>query len=63
MEHIRPHRLLEVVEKDVRLTLRELEHIENCTECVDAFSKSILQVAKERAKKKTRASTKEKQTS
>jgi len=63
MEHIRPHRLLEVVEKDVRLTLRELEHIENCTECVYAFSKSILQVAKERAKKKTRASTKEKQTS
>jgi hypothetical protein len=52
MDHIGQSRLLEIADKDVHLTMIELTHIEKCRECLDLYSKVILQVAQRRAKKR-----------
>jgi len=52
MDHIRSVRLFEVAEKDVRLTRVEVEHMEKCDECVNAFAKEILRSARSRARNK-----------
>jgi hypothetical protein len=54
MDHIGPRRLLEIADKDARLTPAEFEHIDKCSECVEAFAKYILQAARQRAQKKTK---------
>jgi hypothetical protein len=51
-QHVRSKRLLEVADKETRLTEAELEHLEICIECQALYAKSILQVARTRAKDK-----------
>lgn len=45
---------MEVVDKEVRLSEDEFDHMEKCIECQTAFAKSILQVARTRARNKVR---------
>jgi len=51
-QHVRSKRLLEVADKEIRLTEREFDHLEICIECQTLYAKSILQVARARAKDK-----------
>lgn len=53
-EHIREKRLLEIADEQTRLAAAESGHLETCTECLTAFAKSILHVARARAKEKCR---------
>ena len=52
--HVDRRRLLEVAAKELRLGQTELDHIENCPDCTGAFAKVILEVARGRAREKTR---------
>ena len=51
-QHIRSKRFLEVADKETRLTEPELNHLQKCSECLAVYAKSILQVARARAKDK-----------
>ena len=52
--HIEQRRLLTIAENDLRLEQTELEHMQDCTVCVAVFSKAILEVARSRARAKTK---------
>ena len=52
-DHLPHKRLLDAAEKNVRFTIIELAHIENCPACINAFAKLILKGARERALAKT----------
>jgi hypothetical protein len=51
-DHITNKRLLEVAEKETRLTPLEFAHLDQCTDCLEVYAKSILQVARTRAQHK-----------
>ena len=51
-EHIRENRLAKVAGEGSRLTETELAHLTRCNECLAAYAKSILRVARLNAKKK-----------
>ena len=51
-QHIRKRRLLEVADKQMRLTEPEFDHLEKCIECQTLYAKSILELACARAKDK-----------
>jgi hypothetical protein len=51
-QHVRSKRLFKVADKEIRLTQPEFDHLENCIECQTLYAKSILQVARARAKDK-----------
>jgi hypothetical protein len=51
-DHIWTKRLLEIADEQSRLAAAEFEHLEICNECLTLFAKSILEVARARAKKK-----------
>lgn len=51
-KHIWKKRLLEIADQQTRLAATEFEHLETCNECLRAFAKSILEVARARAKQK-----------
>ena len=51
-QHIGSKRLLEVAEKEIRLTQPEFDHLENCIECQMLYMESILRVALVRAEDK-----------
>ena len=51
-EHVRSKRLLEVADKETRLTGPEFNHLEKCSECLAVYAKSILQVARAPARDK-----------
>jgi hypothetical protein len=53
-QHIRQKRLVQVADEQSRMSEAEFEHLENCSECQAAYGKSILQVARARAKEKCR---------
>jgi DNA polymerase III delta prime subunit len=50
--HNKAKRLLEIADKETRLTESELDHLEKCSECLALYAKSILEVARTRAKDK-----------
>ena len=52
--HIHESRLLQLAERGLRMDALELKHMENCEACLDIFSKTILGVARSRARKKMR---------
>jgi hypothetical protein len=52
-EHIIEKRLLEFADEESRLTQAEFDHLEACSECLAAYGKFILQVARDRAREKT----------
>jgi hypothetical protein len=54
-EHIRENRLAKVAGEGSRLTETELAHLTRCNECLAAYAKSILRVARLNAKKKCTA--------
>jgi hypothetical protein len=45
-------RLLDLAGEETHLTDAEFNHIEKCTDCQTAYAKSLLQVARDRAKDK-----------
>ena len=49
---MRPKRLHEIAQKETRLTQEEFDHLDICQECLTNYAKSILQVARMRAKNK-----------
>jgi hypothetical protein len=51
-DHIWEKRLLEIADEQTRLAAAEFEHLETCNECLTVFAKSILEVARARAKMK-----------
>jgi hypothetical protein len=51
-EHVQKRRLHELADNQSHLTEFEVDHMEKCSECQAAFAKSILQVARIRAKNK-----------
>jgi hypothetical protein len=53
-EHVPEIRLREAAARDLRLSAQELDHLEKCENCLTAFSKIILQVAREAAQTKTK---------
>jgi hypothetical protein len=53
-QHIHKKRILEIADDRSRLSERELDHIEKCSECLALYAKSIIEVARERAKDKGR---------
>jgi len=56
-EHVMRKRLLELADKGARLTAPELDHLEQCGECLGVYAESILQVARERVKDKRKKSS------
>ena len=57
MDDVRPARLLEIADKDVRLTQGELDHSGACSECAWMhFAKNILQAEKKAIARKQSAS-------
>jgi hypothetical protein len=54
MEHLSPKTLKNLVERNTRPSTDELDHMETCEECLTAFSKMILQVARDSARKKSK---------
>jgi hypothetical protein len=55
-EHVVKKRLLELAQDTTRLTQDEIQHVDACLECLTTYAKSILQVARQRAKAKCRRS-------
>ena len=51
---MRPKRLHEIAQEETRLTHEEFDHIDTCQECLTGYARSILQVARTRAKNKIR---------
>jgi hypothetical protein len=45
-------RLLEIADKEIRFAKPEFDHLKKCNECLVAYAKSILQVARAKAKTK-----------
>jgi hypothetical protein len=52
-EHVIEKRLLEFADEESRLTQSEFDHLETCSECLAAYAKFILQLARDRAREKT----------
>ena len=57
MEHVAENRLRLAANRDVRLLAQELDHLEKCSECLKAFSRTILQSARTAAKRKSQLKT------
>jgi hypothetical protein len=53
-EHLPTGRLLEVADKETRFTEAEVKHLEKCNDCLGVYAKSILQVARERARERAK---------
>ena len=51
-EHIAKARLLEIAEKGTRFTKQEFDHFKACNDCLLAYAKSILQVARTKVKRR-----------
>jgi hypothetical protein len=56
-QHVVTKRLLDLAGEETSLTEVEFNHIEKCTECQTVYAKSILQVARARAKNKCQKDT------
>jgi hypothetical protein len=54
-EHVRSKRLLEVADKETRLTEFEVQHLEKCSDCLAVYAESILEVVWQRARKKRKS--------
>jgi hypothetical protein len=55
-EHISNKRLAKIAAEDSRLSATELAHLSGCSDCMAAYGRSILQVARDTAKEKVRGS-------
>jgi hypothetical protein len=55
-DHISNKRLAKIAGEDSRLSATELAHLSGCSDCLAAYSRSILQVARDTAKEKVRRS-------
>ena len=51
--HVTRKRLFEVATEEARFTEPEFVHVEKCSECLEFYGKSILEIARIRAKQKT----------
>jgi len=52
LEHIAKARLLELADTGTRFTRPEFDHFKACNECLVAYAKSILQVARMNVRRK-----------
>jgi len=54
-DHIKKKRLLELADKGLRFSEPEFGHLDKCDECLSLYARSILQVARTRAKNKRKS--------
>jgi hypothetical protein len=56
-QHVGSMRLYEIADQGMRLRTPEVDHLEQCSECLTVYAKAILQAARARAKDKCKQSS------